>query len=857
LVDLPPLLAGPIVRRVEPRLASVWVATSLPCNVRLRIWPGIVGAGTGPGIFEQGGAVAAGERHTVRVGRRLHVAVVIARPPDTQSLNPGTRYSYNVTLQPDGGGDPHDPKSLGLLEDRPAQPALGYQAGLLPSFATCPLSIEDLMITHGSCVAPRADGPSAFFVLDELIAEHHDDPLRRPHQLFLTGDQIYADEVSVAHLYALNLLARDLIGMPEILLIGPGPALFPIPIHNHNLPPGYRRRLVTRGQAGDDLLLTTKEGHSHLLGLGELCAMYLQTWSPDVWERKEDSSVDLLPAQGLLPGLDAPLVDALEEPAPSMNPGDVGAAQTLLKTLTALDDEKTLEKKLRKKADHEREQVLRYASRVGNVRRALANVSTYMMFDDHDVTDDWNLCGEWVRRVQESDLGRSVCRDSLVAYMLMQGWGNDPAAYEQPPKAELLTLVEQLFPEPDAGREAEGPHPTPVGRLNTLFGLDPGSRSTVDWHYQVDGATHRVLVLDTRTRRTFGSDRTPPRALPDGVREQQVPEGPLPAGFEVLFAVVGQPLVDSTLLGEFTQGTISHSLEAIARIHHRLEKPDDDLEPLTFMDYEGWSTRPLEAEKMLARLAGYRRVVILSGDVHHSVSFKVEYWRRTAGTGIALVSEMAQLTCSAIRQAMFENQIIPLTGLVWVARLTRVGYPIERLGWLDPPEDPVTAPELPHRGLRRRMMLRPVSLPTTGWPEDAMVRGDTPPDFAWRADLIEDKRPNSERPESVRPPPLAAEFDADNPLDGPDGYAALARRHAGSVRRHTATRRMLAFNNIGRITFERDANGDLEVVNELRSVHPTEEPPGPPQPYTVVRVRFDAPATTPEPTIPPDPTIPR
>jgi hypothetical protein len=816
------------------------VAAREPCTVQLELWPGVVAAGTGPGNFVQPGAVASGERRTVRVGRGLHVAVVVAGP--AQPLNPGTRYSYNVTLRTDAG-PVHDLRSLGLLgAARPAQPALGYQTGLLPSFATCPVSIDDLIVTHGSCLRPSADGPSAFFVLDELIAERHEHPLRRPHQLFLTGDQIYADDVGAAHLVSVNVLARELIGVPEVLRLGPN--RFSIPIHHHNLPPGYRRRLVTR--EGDKLLLTTKEGDSHLLGLGELCAMYLQSWSPEVWDRDDDGDVRLFGGEGLLPGVEPPLLDALEEPAPSMNPADVGQALVFLKGALALDDEERLEK-LRGKLAREREQVLRYASRVGNVRRALANVPTYMMFDDHDVTDDWNVCGEWKRRVQESELGRTLGREPLVAYLLMQGWGNDPASFEGP-QSELLTRAGELFPD----SATEGPDPVAVDRLNVLLGLVPGGQPAVDWHYSVDGATHRALVLDTRTRRAFGGDRSPPRALPDGVREQQVPEGPLPAGIEVLFVVVPQPVVDSVLLGEFTQGTISHFVEAYASIFGRIENPADDLEPITFMDYEGWSTRPLEIEKLLARLAGYRRVIMLSGDVHHSLSLKLEYWRRVGlGTEVALVSEMAQLTCSAIQQAMFSNVLVPLTGLDWVAELTGFGYPIERLGWLDPPRDPVAAPGLPARALRRRMMLRPVSLPTTGWPTGAAITTDTPLDFAWRATLLEDTRPDSERPESVRPDPLPADFDADDPIDAAQGYAALARRHASSLRKHTATRRMLAFNNLGRITFERDGQGMLAAVNTLFSVHPTEEPPGPPQPYTVVRVRFDAQADTPEPTIQP------
>jgi len=39
-MNLPLLLAGPILRRVEPTLVSVWVALRDPCDVRLKVWEG-------------------------------------------------------------------------------------------------------------------------------------------------------------------------------------------------------------------------------------------------------------------------------------------------------------------------------------------------------------------------------------------------------------------------------------------------------------------------------------------------------------------------------------------------------------------------------------------------------------------------------------------------------------------------------------------------------------------------------------------------------------------------------------------------------------------------------------------------
>src|SRR5919204_236762 len=71
------------------------------------------------------------------------------------------------------------------------------------------------------------------------------------------------------------------------------------------------------------------------------------------------------------------------------------------------------------------------------VRRVLANVPTYMIFDDHDVTDDWNLTREWHNQVWRSPGGRRVVANALAAYWAFQGWGNDPESFDE----QFLTVV--------------------------------------------------------------------------------------------------------------------------------------------------------------------------------------------------------------------------------------------------------------------------------------------------------------------------------------------------------------------------------------------------------------------------------
>ena len=58
-------------------------------------------------------------------------------------------------------------------------------------------------------------------------------------------------------------------------------------------------------------------------------------------------------------------------------------------------------------------------------RKVLAHLPSFMIFDDHDVTDDWNFSRKWVEIVHDkSDLYEMWPKritDALVAYWIYQG----------------------------------------------------------------------------------------------------------------------------------------------------------------------------------------------------------------------------------------------------------------------------------------------------------------------------------------------------------------------------------------------------------------------------------------------------
>jgi hypothetical protein len=135
----------------------------------------------------------------------------------------------------------------------------------------------------------------------------------------------------------------------------------------------------------------------------------------------------------------------------------------------------------------------------------MANVPTYMMWDDHEVTDDWNLNPMWRDRVMTNPLGRAVIRNGMLAFALFQGWGNDPDKYTQGKPKRLLELATQLF----TATSTAATQQTANDEIEQLFGLN---RRTIDpskfddqlsWHYAVPGTKHLVFVIDNRTQRNW------------------------------------------------------------------------------------------------------------------------------------------------------------------------------------------------------------------------------------------------------------------------------------------------------------------------------------------------------------------
>jgi hypothetical protein len=901
LVSLPLVLAGPILRRVEPNLVSVWMALSRPASVTVTLWDGRTKTGAADPFFRSDPATS-----TLRVADQLHVALALLRIPagSEKLLKPGVVYSYDVALN--DGTTTQTLASLGLLKSAPtanggppelARPhlALGYVDDFLPSFSLPPATLDDLRIVYGSCRRAANEHPDAMPMIDDLIvdASLYEDPLKRPHQLVLGGDQIYADDLWAGHLYMLNPLANELIGtyvddrgkrLPlETLTIDHVPSDDPV---NHpdgwapggttplqaglmEFPAGRRRGLVVR-----EAQMSTTDGESHLFSFGEFAAMYVMVWSNACWPvlTAWPTAQALLaptdkPDRPVPPGVDPPL------DWDRLTAEDVGKKEgkERYKDCDGLKDDELAHCNLlqRRKRLEDRhfvkvKQLADFVAGLPKVRRTLANVPTYMILDDHDATDDWNLNPIWVDRVNNASLGRTILRNALASYAIFQDWGNDPVRYLNErddtgplgdPKRMLETIA-AMFP-PRAS--ADGPPATPeqppknvADALDHFFGLDLRPQPTIDgdyeavnppikWHFSVPGPRHLLVALDNRTRRSYVSREGPPGNVSIPAQADQIP-ATLPAGCELLVVIAPLQVLGPGILDELIAPSAYRVFDAAN--YSKLNQPSGDKEQdlkavgtrrMIGTDpdaIEAWAFDPLALEALLKRLAPHRRVLLLSGDVHYSAATETSYWTK----GNPVPARIVQFTGSGFKNVMpwFIGAVDRV--LSFAQRMVRSGIGAERMGW-NAADDRAfvfkggnTLADVPPV-LRRKLHESPMLMPTFGWPDGTTVAADKLPDWSWRLKPTLDLRPDAQRPPPGRPRALdppeeriqALLVDHAEPGRELAAYATIAARHQDQFDRLRHSRQILFRSNFALVRFERAP--DLTAVHEVYTALPDPDAP--------------------------------
>ena len=562
----PLVLCGPVLRRVDTQSVSVFVALKHPRKVTATLYQGA----------DRSSPAGSASADTRAFGQHLHVVVVTVAA--TAKLQLGTTYAYDVAFARNPGGvndtgaANDDLASAGLLA---GEWALGYADSALPSFALAP-GASGLRFAHGSCRKPHAEGIDALPALDDLIKIALAEPLMRPHQALLTGDQIYADDVAQPLLVELTAAANLALGWEESIPLAAGAK----PISQ--LKPGDRQAVAKEAK------FTSTEADSHLLGLGEFYAMYLLAWSPALWPDALATFEQVHPDQA-----------AIIAAGPSIDPETHAVDPGYARAVAARNGYRTQLAALQG-----------FKRDVPAVRRALANVPTLMAFDDHEITDDWYIDGRWVVDALASPTARRVIANGLAAYSVFQAWGNTPDRFTGSENgAKLHDALTRWRGAQDADRTAIE---AATLRRDLADTPDPAA---VRWDYDLALPSHRVIVLDTRNHRGYTGTNTLQGDLLTGAELDRQLSARLHVGPAADVTVVVSPAPvfgHSWVEHHVSHGTIVPLFKGGSR----------------GIDRETWLVpkRRAAIEELLQRLAVAERVVILTGDVHYGFSCAVRYW---------------------------------------------------------------------------------------------------------------------------------------------------------------------------------------------------------------------------------------
>ncbi|MGB7441015.1 MAG: PhoD-like phosphatase [Coleofasciculaceae cyanobacterium] len=604
LEHLPLILAGPILRRTDSSAVTVWVALKEPREVTLKVYA----------TDSQGSRITTllleGTHLTIPVGQQLHIVAVTAIPVQQQQLEPGQIYAYDLSFGsfeqnliqginfPNSGTIPFagwgNPQPKHSLPTTAAPVTVSYFSHQLPTFTLPPNDLNNLRLAHGSCRKLHSPGKDALPILDDLIKHDAHQPDRRLHQLFFTGDQIYADDVANPVLWVAMEVASTLLGWEELLPLQPtSPNSYEYK-RASELKPGQRTS-VAQLWGGLTAMVShvPEEAKSHLFSFGEYLATYLLFWSPILWPSSLPEGKDV--------HFDSKQASLWEK---------------------------------------EIKPVKESLAKLWQVRRAMANVPIYMVFDDHDITDDWSLNLAWCNSVFGKPLGKRVIQNGLLAYTLCQGWGNTPEQFQEgQPGENLLKAVTNWSASQGTDQSALEEIAKCLGlpQLEVESGLPKFKldedvlvfdRSYSDgteylkWHYTVRSCKHEVIVLDTRTWRGYPISEhgtiSPPMLLSPTAFKEQI-QKPLEltdqlkqssdCGIEITFVVLPTNLV---------------SIQMIDLVQ-RLE-----LEKGQVFQYDigdAWNLNEVAFSKLLAELFRRRqRVIVLSGDIHFGYSVRLSYW---------------------------------------------------------------------------------------------------------------------------------------------------------------------------------------------------------------------------------------
>jgi hypothetical protein len=269
------------------------------------------------------------------------------------------------------------------------------------------------------------------------------------------------------------------------------------------------------------------------------------------------------------------------------------------------------------------------------IRWLLSVVPSAMIFDDHDVHDDWNTSISWLEEMRAKPWWDRRITGALASYWIYQALGNF-----SPDEIEERGVLAHIKAEPDAG------HALHEWAREVDFGSE-GRR----WSFSRELGDVRLVMLDSREGRILGER---PRQMFDE-EEWKWLEQVITGGVRHLIVADTLPIFlpqaihnleswnDAVAAGAWTR--------AFKGLGERIRRA---------IDLEHWGAFPHSFERIVGLIrtaaSGERgdpptSIITLGGDIHHAYLAKVEFPERDGA-----ISPVWQAVCSPFRNALSKRE---------------------------------------------------------------------------------------------------------------------------------------------------------------------------------------------------------
>ncbi|GAA0459502.1 alkaline phosphatase D family protein [Streptomyces sp. NPDC046215] len=264
------------------------------------------------------------------------------------------------------------------------------------------------------------------------------------------------------------------------------------------------------------------------------------------------------------------------------------------------------------------------------IRWLLSTVPSLMIFDDHDVIDDWNTSAAWLAEMRATPWWEERVLSGLMSYWVHQHLGNLSPA-------ELAT--DKLY-------QAVSRSPDGTAALREFAARADADPAAARWSYRRDFGRVRLLMVDTRATRVLAEDG---RALLDAAETEWVRAQALEAPGSYDHLLIGASLPWLLPPAVHDAETWNAALCAGAR-GPRWARLGERLRRRT--DLEHWAAFPRSFDALTALIAAVgsgpdapATIAVLSGDVHHAYVAE-PVWPDPPR------SRVLQLTCSPVHNSV-------------------------------------------------------------------------------------------------------------------------------------------------------------------------------------------------------------